>query len=649
MNLERQAVAALIAALLGSGCVPAIPDGPVPPGLDPVERQALMMWTVSDPALSLGEAAFDLVDELRPSGIVAAGAASPSLVSGGENPAAVHVLAWTRETLAAGIPLSLVVETPLLPGAVTEACFDPSDASADPTVAAFGAELALLLDAWPEITGVMPDGTRTTPYWDVACTCTPCDSTDAAGMANRHRTLWSVAAEEVSLRQRELWWWHNAPDSAVEGAPEEAPNLPGQVLDLLLADDLDVQTPLRAPSGRGMPSPWAPVDPVLEESSLRRVAGSVDVSGSQYGPTDALLFFSLDVYAQLRSERARGVGAWFVQLDGGGRTAVGGLEELDLFVIERAFRDPTAVPSELLTGALEELYGLEEDEAYQFGRALQDTGHALALATHPMGIPIVGVDQGTPSSLPLTYDNPGAFDSAWTARFESLSNPGLDAIVQVNQWAKEAALTSSVAIGALNSVEDLLSPDEVVLLRRRIKTLDFAARAWGRLALADVTLRAFDGGFDDERLLSWLSEDIVTLDFLADEVETSLAAGTLVNAFPVIPANLRSVAQQLRVVVGSTLNVARDFPVLYRARHDFENGRVNYYWTVTPPGVGWVERGTTFPEYTEESDRGEESAAWWHAWNVSVPSDTKITWRPCTESPEGLAVCGSDRVLWTPL
>jgi len=637
-----------LAAVLIAGCQPAIPDEPVPPGLSPVEQQALMIWTVSDPALTVGERASSLIGELRPNGIVASGDAAPTLVSGEENALAADVFAWVRGTINTGVPLALMAEIPLLPGSAPEVCFDPASPTADPAIAALGDELALMFDAWPELSALLPDPTRTSPYWEVDCTCTPCDSTGVSGMADRHRTLWSVVVEQVGLRQRDLWWWHQAPGSVLEGAPEGAPDLPRQVLDLMLEGDVGVDTSIRAPSGLGMSSPWSSAHPVLEQSAVRGVAGSLDASGSTYGPTDALLLFPLDLYAQLRSERSLGVSSWFVELDGGGRSVVGGLEEFDLRMIERAFRDPATSPSEFLVTALEDRYGLGEDEAYQFGRALQDTGHALALATHPMGISIIGVDQGTPASLPLSYDSPAVFDGAWLARTEALSNPDLDTIVQVNQWSKEAALTSSAAIGALNSVEDLLSPEDAGLLRRRLKTLDFAVRAWGRLALADVTLRAFEGGLSDERLLSWLSEDIVTLDYLADEVDTSLSAGTIADAFPAIPANLRSVADQLRAVVGTTSNVARDFPVLYRSRHDFQNGRVNYHWTVTPPGVGWVERGTMFPEYTEESDRNEETASWWHAWNVGVPADTKITWRPCTESPEGLVVCGSDRILWTP-
>jgi hypothetical protein len=650
MHPERIALLAAFAASL-AGCESATPPGPTPPGLDPVERQALMVWAVSDPVLSLGPEAADAVQRLAPNGILAAGDAAPWLAPdpADENPSALAVMTWTEDTAAAtGVPLALAVEAPLLPGDVVEACFDPADPDADPSLAALREGLAALLDAWPSIGALMPDPTRDTAYWDVSCTCTPCDGVDPTGMAARHEVLWEVALDELALRQREAWWWHRAPDSALQGAPVDTPTLPRSSLDRVLGG-VPVQTSLRAQAGRGLGGPWAPPDPVLSQSASRRVAGSLDASGGRYGATDALLLAPLDLYAQLREERSRGVGAWFVRVDGGGRTALGTLEELDLLVIERAFRDPSSDPSAVLLAAVMERYGLSDEDAYPFANALRDTGHALALATHPLGVPIAGIAQGTPGTLPLVYGDPSAFDSAWAPRSQGVAEPGLAEIVQANQWATEAALTTSVAIGELNAVQDQLLPQDEAELRRRLETLDYAARAWGRLALADITWRAVLGGLADGRAAGWLNEDADQLDSLAAEVDAALDSGAILEAFPVVPANLRDVAAQLRSEAGSAPAQARDFPVIYRQRHDFQDGRVNYYWTVNPPGIGWVERGPAFPVYDETSDRGEEDATWWHAWTNGVPADSKVVWRACTETPEGLVACGSDRVLWTPL
>ncbi|MCO4772203.1 MAG: hypothetical protein KDA24_19370 [Deltaproteobacteria bacterium] len=641
----------LLALTLTLGaCEPATPQGPTPPVLDPIEREALLVWRVTDATRSLGPAASAAVAEMRPNGILAGGSAGAWLSGDGDNPALAQVLTWALDAQdATGVPLTLGVETPMLPGEVAQACFDPSDPTADPALAAIQTGMISLLEAWPEIASVMPDPTLDSRYWEVECTCTPCDSTDAAGMSSRARVLWSTALEEIAVRQRDAWWWHHAPDTIDEGAPETTPALPRQSLDLLLADAIGPQVPLRAAAGRGGAGPWAPVDPVLASSSERRVAGSLDVAAAAYGPTDALLLSPLDVYAQMREERSRGVTAWFAEVDGGGRTAVGTLEQLDLKLVERAFRSPSSAPAEVFAEAVAERLALDEEDARFMGRALSETGHALDLATHPTGVPIAGYGGPIPAALPLQFDSPAVFDGAWQDRVDALLSPDLDALRAVNQWAMEAALATSVALGELNTQQERLDPVDEALLRRRLKTTDFAVRAWGRLAVADSTLRALDAGYDEPRLAGWLADDIITLEFLADEVDGAVASGAIADPHPVVSGNLRAIADQLRGSAGPAEALARDFPVLYRARHDFVDGRVNYYWTVNPPGKGWVERGTSWPAYDEMSDVGEDDATWWHAWTTGVPSDTKVTWRACTETLDGASVCSSDRVLWTPL
>jgi|GEM_PF-2048994 len=652
MRRSAQLLASLVALLL-AGCGGAIPDGPTPPGLDPVERQALLVWAISDPALSLSEpAAQSAVIEFAPNGLLAAGPAAPWLPADPtlENPLAAQVLDWGASvTSNFGVPLSLGVEVPLMPEGVTEACFDPIDPAGDPSIAAMRDGLIALLEARPEIAYVMPDPTRDTAFWDVSCTCTPCDSVDAAGMANRHRALWSAATQEIAARQRDVWWWHHAPDSVDQGAPEGGEDLPRRSLDLLLDDAIPVQTALRADSLRGAGGVWSPVDPILAESADRLVAGTVDASGGRYGPTDALLLSPLDLYNQIREERSRGLSAWFVQIDGGGRSALDELNQHDLSVIERAFRDPSADPSDVLKLRLMEHYGMEEPDGFQLGRALQETGHALALATHPLGIPVLDLRAGVPATLPLRYGDPGAFDPAWVDRVGRLAQPGLQEIVDVNQWVSEAALTTSVALNALNTASEFLTSGEEAVLRRRLKVLDFAVRAWGLAVAADVAVRALDQDDADPRIAEWLSDDVVSLGFLADEIDDALVLGSIGSWFPASPTNLRALANQVRSIAGEAVALRRDFPVIYRARHSFEDGRINYYWTVDPPGVGWVERGTSWPVYDELSDRGEDLATWWHAWTTGVPADTKVTWRACTETPDDLVVCGSDRVIWTPL
>ena len=641
--MSRRAL--LLAAAPAVGCEPATSEGPTPPELDPVERRSLLLWALSDPASTGGDAA-DTVAELRPSGILVGGDAAATLdgVPTADSPTG-QLLAWAAG-LDPSLGLSLAIETALLPGAPTEACFDPADPTADPAVAALRDQLGALLDAWPAVTDVMPDPLASAAYWDVACTCTPCDGLDAAGMASRHDVLWDVAWTEVAQRQRQTWWWHRAPDTVTAGAPEATPLLPRQALDLALSG-VDDTVPVRAAAGRGTGGPWAPNDPIIRDVD-RLVVGSLDVAGAAWGPTDALLLQAPDLYAQMREERAWGITAWVAAVDGNGRSALGALEEADLRVVERAYRDPGADPNELLGDVLATRFGLVEEDGDALARTLIDSGHALALATHPLGIPIRGVGGPIPGALPLEYEDPSAFDGTWADRVALLATPDLSTLAQANQWATEAALTASLGLGTLNQLDEDMDPADVALLRRRLRTTDYAARAWGRIALADVTLRAHEQGFDAGRTAGWLAEDAVTLAFLADEVDTALADGAILDAYPVVPANLRAIADQITAVVGAAEPVERDFPVLYRSRHDFLDGRINYYWTVTPPGNGWVERGTAWPVYDDMSSVGEDTATWWHAWTTGVPSDTKVVWRPCTESESGLVVCGSDRVLWTP-
>ena len=643
----------LLAGALGvTACEPATPNIPETPGLDPVERDALLYWTVSDPARSLGPAATDAVDRLRPNGVLAVGDASAWLTEDptAENPSLTAVLEWIAATSeSTGQSLALGVEVPLLPGSVADACFDPSDPTADPSVAELRDGLVALLEHWPEVSAVMPNPVGDTAFWDVSCTCTPCDGTDASSMAERAGLLWGVAQQEIAVRQRTAWWWHNAPDTLGQGAPDGDQALPRQAMDLVLNGDVDPLVPVRALPGRGVGGPWAPVDSVLARSTERRIAGSLDVASSGYGPTDALLLNPLDLYAQFREERSQGVTAWFAQVDGGGRTALGTLEEMDLRLVESAFRDPTTDPYELLSEALQDRFGLDEEDGRFLGRMLGEIGHAMGLATHPLGIPIVGAGGPTPASLPLAYESPATFDGAWTERVQAVTQPDQDALVQANQWAMEAALTTSAAIGELNTVQERLLPVDEALLRRRLKTLDFAVRAWGRLALADITLRAYENGSQDSSLPGYLAYDALTLDLLADEVDGAVASGAILDPYPVVTANLRAVADQLAAAAAGAEAQSRDFPVLYRARHDFVDGRLNYYWTVTPPGIGWVERGVSFPAYDETSSIGTEDATWWHSWTTGVPADTKVTWRACTESDSGQVVCSSDRVVWTPL
>ncbi len=630
------------------GCPGDPPLEPPTPGLDPIERRAALFWSVSRPE-TLDAAADAAVRALAPTGLVAAGEARPSLTGDPSTGSAADVLAWGR-LVQADMPLALGVEIAPLADDVVTACFDPLNPNGDPSLLARRDALIGFLEAWPDVVDVMLDPSAGAPYWDVSCTCTPCDGLDAAALGARYEVVWGLLMPEVVGRQRIGWWWHNAPDSVADGSSID-PDLPRASLDAAfdvgVADPL---VPLRAGSTRGTDSVWAPIDRRLEDGRDRQAAGSLDVAVSRHGPTDAVLIDPVDLQDRIRRERWRGVAAWFMAVDAPGRRAHGALEEASTVIAHTIFRDSGAEAEEVLADWVVQRFGLvaETTAANALANALASTGRALDLATHPLGIAVRDLPDGTPGGLPLLYEDPSRFEPAWSDRVARLASPDLQTIIDVHQWVREGAVATSEALAGVNlAAPDLLAADEQVL-RRRLRTLDFAVRGWGHIVLADVTLRALDQGLGEPRLEAWLADDLASLSSLADDVDAALAAGEIADPFPVDTGRLRSIAAQLQTVVGATVAERREFPVLFRLRHDFSNARTNFRWGVTPPAVGWVERGSQWPVYDEQSEMGDGPATWWTAWQNGLAADSRVTWRACAETDEGLVVCSSDRVLWTP-
>lgn len=562
---------------------------------------------------------------------------------------AADVLAWAV-SLQDELPVALGVEIAPLAADVTTACFDPSDADADPAIAASVDGLGALLDAWPDLVDITMDPAGGAPYWDVQCTCTPCDGLDATALGRRYEVLWGALRPEIAARQRIGWWWHHAPDSVPEGSTL-APDAPRASLDAALDGGIDdLQIPLRVGSTRGVDSVWAPFDRRTEDGRLRQVAGTLDLAVARHGPTDAVLLDPVDLQDRLRRERSRGVVAWFAAMDAPGRRAHGTLEEASAVVAHAIFREPGAEAAEVLVAWVADRFGLmpEGTAADALADGLASTGRAMDLATHPLGIAVGDLAAGVPASLPLSYTDPSPFEAAWGERVTRLAAPDLQTLIDVNQWVMEGAITTSEALAAVNTAAPDLSAADEQVLRRRLWTLDFAVRGWGLVVRADVTLRALDQGLDEPRLAGWLADDVASLAALADDVDAAVASGEIADPFPVDTANLRAIAAQIEDVVGAAVAAPRDFPVLFRLRHDFAEGRTNFRWGVTPPATGWVERGGEWPVYDETSDVGEGPATWWTAWQNGLAADSRITWRACARSEEDVVVCSSDRVLWTP-
>lgn len=638
--------------ILGALALAACPEDPQPepptPGLDPVERRAAFVWSIGDPA-TLDADADTAIRALMPSGVLASGDAAPDLGADPATGPAADVLAWAMG-VSAEIPLSLGASIAPLPDVLPTACFDPTDPDGDPALAAQRDGLIAFLEAWPDLVDVLIDPGAGAPYWDVSCTCTPCDGVDAAALGDRFEVLWTLLRPEIVARQRLEWWWHNAPD-AVAATSTLDPTLPRLSLDSALDDGIaDVQIPVRARATRGVDSVWAPIDDRLEDGAVRQVAGSLDLAVSRHGPTDAVLIDAADLQDRMRRERARGVTAWFAAVDGPGRRAHGSLEEGAAVVAHGIFRTFGAEAYELLQAWTPERFDLtpEGTAATVLATALGDSGRALDLATHPLGVAVADLASGTPGALPLTYADPSLHDPAWAERVARLASPDLQTIIDTHQWVMEGSIASSEALNNVNTAAADLGAADEQLLRRRFRTLDFAVRAWGRIVLADVTLRALGQGLDEPLLTAWLADDAAALVSLADDIDAALAAGEIADARPVVTANLRLIADQLDLAAAGAVAAERGFPVLYRLRHDFTDGRTNYRWGVAPPSIGWVERGSSWPVYDDESDTGDGPATWWTAWQNGLAADTRVTWRACAESDDGVRVCSSDRVLWTP-
>ena len=576
-----------------------------------------------------------------PTGLVAGGDARPDLLADPLLGPATDVLTWAA-ALAVELPVALGVELAPLDGDVTSACFDPLNADGDPSLAASQDGLIAFLEAWPDVVDVVIDPAGGAPYWEVACTCTPCDGLDAPALGDRMEILWRLLGPEVVARQRFGWWWHHAGEDDPVARPS---------LDSALDDGIaDLQIPVRAQGSRGAGAVWDPIDERSEDGAVRQVAGSLDLAVVRHGPTDAVLIDAADLQDRMRRERARGVPAWFASVDGAGRRAHGTLEEGAMAVVHGIFREFGAESDDLLTDWVTAHYELtpEGTAATVLGEALGGSGRALDLATHPLGVGVVDLPLGIPASLPLTYEDPSRFDAGWSDRVARLGAPDLQTIVDVNQWVMEGAIAASEALAAVNAAAPDLGAADEQLLRRRFRTLDFAVRSWGLVVLADVTLRALEQGLDEPALAAWLADDAESLATLADDVDGALAAGEIADAFPVDTGNLRAIVAQLELPTAGVTAEGRPFPVLYRLRHDFTEGRTNYRWGVVPPSIGWVERGTGWPAYGDTSDVGEGPATWWTAWQNGLPADTRVTWRACAEGDTGVRVCSADRALWTP-
>ena len=277
--------------------------------------------------------------------------------------------------------------------------------------------------------------------------------------------------------------------------------------------------------------------------------------------------------------------------------------------------------------------------------ALRQTGRAYSLVTHPLGIPVEDLASGV-GALPLSFVDPRPWGEGWDVRWQALTEPGGQTLVDVNQWGTEGVALAEAAVANFEAGGGALPAAAAVELRRRFASLRFAAHAWKLVVGADLTLKVYLADPQGERA-TWLRQDADDLDDLAGEIETALDSGSILDAFPANPDELRSVAGQLRSAMGTGSSVERPFPTITKVRWDFEDDRTNVKWTLSEPGSGWWERGPGWPmPYDNPSGVGEGPADVWHAWTSSVEPDQRVPFRACGEAG-GFRICSADNVFWS--
>ena len=605
---------------------------PEQPPIEPVLRIAGMSLVVHDEAAL--EQALATRETLRPTGIVLAGALAPSL-DGGPEAATVAALATLTEQLGPEPDLGVGVQVAALGTDLPASmCFDPDHPTDDATLASRSTALGTLLLAHPEIDEVSIDLAADIAPWDVPCTCTPCDTLGAAGQASRLNAVFGAFDVALDDHGRSGWWMDalTVPSTEVDL---------GEAMALALAEGVGAHARVRAAGFRGASHRWAADNPTLDEGATREVVADLDLCGDAYGDTDALLLFPRRLHDRVRHDRDRGVVAWFADTDCGARTAWEGLGSANLEFALRLFRELGVSPEELALDWTASRFGLapELEDTASLASALGASGRAFELATHPLGI---GVRE-----LPLTWEDPSAWDARWGDRVDALSFPAQNDLVAIHQWGAEGHALAEQAFDAVQLASASLDPADFEVLQSQTLALEQQTRSWRLVVSADVTLRVWLEAPNDD-LASWLRHDADSLDELADQVETRVGAGQVAASPHSDPGTLRTIAGQLRSAVGPGVAVDRPFPAITEVAASFEEDRTNVRWTLRPGGFGWWERGPGWPEvYDDSSSVGTTAAVFWHGWTPGLTPNSRVPFRACGEV-DGIVVCSADRVLWTP-
>ena len=615
--------APMILALLLAACPAEEPERPTQPPLDPVDRTAAMLWTVEQaPSAALIEA----FETYRPDAVLFGGQAG-AVLDGVDAALLDGLLAVQQRADAVEHPAQYGFELPPLPPD-TPSCLDPADPFGDPNVALREAALRELLSLHTDFDFVSLPLPGDQAPWDVPCSCPPCAG-DEVARAGELSALWQAFGAAIEDSGPEPWWHDGS--SGDDGA---------SVDHALLELHPEAGVHIRVGASRAGRGIWAPDGPMLGQGARRQVGADLDLLASRFGPSEALLWFPADLADRLRRHRRRGVQNWFVQVNSAHTDATQLRVAGNLAVSNRFFIDFDADPSDAMLTYVTERFELEPEsaEAAALVAALENTGRALDLATHPLGLSQDSPWTAVPGAGAMDWVDPGLEPEGWSDRYGRLNTPDLQTLVDAHQWLWEGVALAEASLASFELARDALTPDDRSAIQRGLDVLLLSTLAWARRVDADLALRHGSAAY------AWARDDADALDALAD---TAVAMGGL--TLPVDPAQLMAAADWIRATTGPGAVEARPFPVITEVRFDFvpEEARTNIRWRVTPQAVGWTERGSDWPLYTESSALGDAPASQWTSWVRNLEGDSRHTFRACAETAE-YTVCSADHVLWTP-
>ena len=443
--------AALLLCILPALSCDELPAPPEPEPLAPVLRVTELHWVVRDAAPESLDLYAEAALDAAATGLTLGGELAPALPSDGspENPALVAGLSAALSALTEGGPeLALGVEVAALGSDAPETlCFSPAEPESDPYLVTRSAALEAVLQAHPEITSLSVDLAAAPAPWDVDCSCADCEGGGASAQAAR--LVASFGALERAAQGFGLtpWWWDRLQSPGSDGLNASS------VMDTALTElRPESELRVRVAPVRGQGGPWASPNPRLSDGLSRPTSVDLDLAGAAYGPTDALILLPRELHDTVMRARQLGATAWFASVDGGGRGILSRPDRANGWFAGELFRNLGARPSELLADWASQEWGI--DASSEIGAelvdALDESGRALALTTHPLGLPVRNLDQGL-GTLPLTYVDPRPWSDDWTERWEELGSPTQQTLVDVNQWGSEGVALSQAALEALRS------------------------------------------------------------------------------------------------------------------------------------------------------------------------------------------------------